>query len=1308
MSKAIHAREFYVVGGPVQPDRACYVERAADAQLEAAIRRRVLCRVLGPRGIGKSSLMHRLARKLRGARELVAVVDLAQLGALAERESARGWARAFAERVVRELGIETDVGGGWQAAHGDERERLVDFFWRVVLTNTTAPITVLVDGLDAAGDAPIVIDLLAVVERCYARRSAEPDFGRLNFVLVGGTREAEAERGPALSAAATIEPADFSAAECYTLALGFEGETDLAQALMDRVHGWTDGHPYLTQKVARGVLRKGGKLEDVERVVAEQLLAPGAAEADPFLNHVRSSLTTRAPGTRRAARLLRSLAHGRKAVAPADPLVLERLERSGVVAIDRSRRLEFRNRIFKELVGRWLQGVGRVWRLAAAAGVLLVLAAGAGYWYVQYLPTADVATLESATAGPAAVDDAYRRLHGLPGFTERADRLYAAALMRRSIATTTLAAATAVDGRLRGVPGQAKVADDLLAAFWLRRLAEAKHAEQRDAALLYALRASSLPAGAAAATGQLAELVDGDYPRLTRTLHLGAAPATWNVQFADSTLLELDAEHQLQRLPLGAARDGSGAEAPVRLTALQYTALARELAVEGEGSAGVFELTLAVQHPAADQLLVTLTAPSGARATVTVPRSGSGTVESFMFDAARGTPLAALADEVRRGTWRLTVVDRRPDDGGTLAGWALRFGDDTWRDEPPEPLAIPAPTRTDAVAVAVVGTWALVQPQSAGAIGAAALWNLAKGTLENDFAFPVAPRHLAVNAAGSRLIAATDKLVTVWSTGDGALVARLATDTEFVLPPAMSPDGGYFAIAERVDDGKPLYSVIRTDDGSLVGSFDGAPDVDRWWLGPGARYLALQGPANVIRVLGRRGEPLQSLQHAREVVRVWPLLDGATLLTIDSGGAITAWPLGRGAGVRSRQLGVANAAADVSVAADGMRLAFSTPDAAVVVADVATGAQIVQVRDVAPVSARLADDGRELVTWSNSQLRRWDLSGAPPRAAPEPSVAAAVARTVLALDETGRVAIGTLGGRLVIGAADALRTPAPESLEYFGHRGPVTALAVAADHGVAVTGGEDGTVRVWDASGLMPPAVLGRPAMGPITRVSLTANARLVASAAGATVRVAAVADGAVVVERSLAAAVTALAFATDGRALAIGDAGGGLTVVPFDAGRASFDAQLKAPVSAIAFAPDGERLAVGDAAGGLELLQAADGTPVGAPRELLEGVRWLGFSPDGSMLIVATADWLHAFGAAPALAPWQSRFAARSLASAALATAEGTTLRIAELGSTGTVTVSTVDVAGAPMAANPPQRDWPAALGLRLNDAGDPVSYDP
>ncbi|MEO8465426.1 MAG: AAA-like domain-containing protein [Gammaproteobacteria bacterium] len=1311
MSKAIHGTEFYVVGGPVRPDRSCYVERAADAALASAIRARHLCCVLGPRGIGKSSLVQRVARRLRESGDLVAVVDLAQIGALTERGSGHGWGMAVAERVAHELELDADVGPWWRANKKDESEHLAEFLWRVVLANTTAPITVCFDGLGATTEPPFVRDLLAALQSCYARRSAEPDFKRLSAVLVGSTSRrvlAGSENSSPWAAADVIELDDFSEAESYTLAAGFEGEPEVALALMDRVTAWTGGHPYLTQKVARAVVRKGGKLEDVERVVRDQLLAPGLAESDPLLSHVRAWLTAKAPGARRAAKLLRRLARGGTVTAPADLAVQERLQLSGVVAIDEHRRLEFRNRIFRELVGQWVKGAGRGWRLATSAVLLLLVAAAAGYWYVQYLPTADIATLERASADLRSVDTAYARLHALPGFAERADRLFATALARQSAAARTVAEIDAIDTRLRGLTGQDETADGLLAAFWLRRATEASHAEQRDAALLLAQRAADVPAAPASAGGTLAELVGDDYPHLERTLHLGAAPVAWRMQFGESTLVALDADKQLQRVPFGDAGDGNATNsAPVHLTALQYVAITRDLAVDGEGTAGAFDLTLDLDHPAAEELLLTLTAPSGVQASVAVPHRDDGAAGTLTFNAAHGTPLEALADQGRRGVWRLTLVDRRAENAGTLVGWALRFADDTSRDDPSEPVAIPDPLRTDAVVVTTEGDQALARPETNGAIGTVALWNIATRKFQRDFPLPVVPKYLAVNAGGGRLIAATDKLVTVWNTSDGTLVARLETDTEFVLPPVGSTDGGYFAIAERVEDGKPLYSVLRTRDGSLVSSFEGVSDVQRWWLGPGARYLALQLADRSIHVLGaRRGEVLRMLSPRTDVARVLSPPDGATLLTVGSGGAISAWSL-LPAAPPPRSLGTTAAAASVGLAAGGSRLCFATADAAVLVVDVATGAEVVRLRGggVLPATTQLADDGEKLVTASGAQLRLWNL----PAGGTQPRVARAAESTALALDRvTGRLAFGLANGQLALDAVPST-APAAETLKYFGHRGEVTAVAVNVEHELAVTGGADGIVRTWDLASGMPTAVGSEAAAASIGVVALAPDARWVASASGAQVRVTNAVDGAAVFERAFGGVVTAFAFAPDGATLAIGDTTGMVTIVRLDGAGREVTTQVTGAVTALAFAPGGTALAAADATGALRLLRPADGTAVGAPRNLPQKTLSLDFDADGSVLLLATADWLHALRADATLEPLATRFAPRRLATHVLVAGERMQLRSAEMGADGTVAVTRFDLASPPAAeASPERHDWPAALGITLDDQGQPAPFDP
>ena len=659
MPSVIQPAEFFVVGGPVPPDRSCYVERTADHRLAQAVRAKRLCCVLGPRAIGKSSLLKRAGGSLRAAGTLVANVDLRGIVEQLGDERTSGL-RRVAQRVVAELELGVDVDAWWDERDAIAENGLVEFFWEVVLTNTTAPIVVLVDDVDAALDLPFADDFLDAVAACYERRSREPDFARLSFVLAGRASQRElADDTPdsAFADAEIIEPADFDAEQAYRLAVAFGGD-ELSQALMDRICAWTGGQPYLTQRVARGVARRGGRLEDVERAVREQLLAPGAADKDPLLADVRAWLGEASRPARRATKLLHRLVAGAKVSQPADAEVWERLWLSGAVRVDAERKLGVRNRVVKELVAAgWLKQKAGAARWLAVAAALLVVLAGGGYWYTQYLPVADIGTLNGAATDIDDGEQAYRRLRGLPGFAERADALWLEALRRHSGAARTVADAVAADTRLRELPGQDAAADRLLSDFWLRRAREQAHAEQRDAAILLAQRAAALPGADPAAAAYLAELAGDDYTPLERSLRLAGEPEYWHMVFARGAVVSIDAQRQTLLTPFGAAAGDALGAAPLKLTALEHRALTRELAIEGEGTAGELELSLIVQHAAAGELLVTLTAPSGAAAAVAVPR-GRRCASRDVHVPSRAR-IAAGPARRRRRERRLALDDRR-------------------------------------------------------------------------------------------------------------------------------------------------------------------------------------------------------------------------------------------------------------------------------------------------------------------------------------------------------------------------------------------------------------------------------------------------------------------------------------------------------------------------------------------------------------------------------------------------------------------------------------------------------------------------
>ena len=225
MARVVQSGQYFVVGGPVQPDRPCYIERAADRALRQAIDDRQFGYVLGPRASGKSSLMARSIRALRQEGQLVAVVDLTQIAARAESAQAGRWYYSSAYRIVRELRLKFDLQSWWKEKSVLVNEqRFGDFFSEIVLANTMAPVTIFFDDIERAIGTPFAKELFSGFRFCYSGRMTEPDFSRLNFVVLGVATPRQLCPDVTISPfeeGRGIEPEDFTLEQTFQLAEGW-------------------------------------------------------------------------------------------------------------------------------------------------------------------------------------------------------------------------------------------------------------------------------------------------------------------------------------------------------------------------------------------------------------------------------------------------------------------------------------------------------------------------------------------------------------------------------------------------------------------------------------------------------------------------------------------------------------------------------------------------------------------------------------------------------------------------------------------------------------------------------------------------------------------------------------------------------------------------------------------------------------------------------------------------------------------------------------------------------------------------------
>lgn len=1218
-------------------DRACYIRREADDALIEAVSAQRFAYVLAPRAMGKSSLMGRTIRRLRADGQLAAVVDFSQIGSRGETIDAARWHYSIAYRISRELRIRFDLQTWWQdRALLPNEQRLIEFFQDVVLTHAEAPVTVFFDAVERAVDLPFAHELYVALDGSLKRRVSEPDFARLNFVVLGAATPEQLCPDTAVSPFAAglgLALGDFSLAECAAFAPGLGRSGPAAELLLARIHAWTRGHPYLTQKLARAVARRGGRPEDVDHALHELFFAPGMAREEPLLNHMRRSLSGNSLRARQAIAILGRLSRAQEVIQDAAAPAQQLLQIAGFIGSDDNGMLRYRNPIAEQVFGAGFvrEQAPRRWRRPLIAGVAAVTAISLLPWlYLRVLPAGAIETLREST-DYARVANAHARLQRLPGFGSTADGLLAEAMQRRGAAAGSVAEVRAAEAVLRGLPGGAAEADALLAAFWLRQAETAATRGERDNALMFALAAAN--SGSLAAAGLAENLIDGDYRRLEASLHLAAPPLDLAVDWQSNEAILVDSAHRVHILPLEAAdavepaRTGPVTQTlPLRLTALQQVGVSRSLFVDTQAQGAAFTLELLVEHARASDLLLRLTAPDGKSALLELPAPSNG---RFVIAASEQNGLRRLGEESTTGQWELTLFDREPGETGRLASWALRFAGAPrpFVDTPAEAPPLPDPQRTEQVDVALSGDGrtAVAIPSRADARGSASLWDLMSGEQIADLPLLVAEPTVDLIATGRLLVTGNDGVV-LWDTSAPAPLAQFAADGGLLAQPAVSADGNFVAVADTGTVGDVArVRLISAVDGSTIGQSSADP-FTAWALAPDAEWLALVDGTRRGRVLDpRTGAMRAEFFHDGPLLGVFAS-SRDLVVAVDDAGAIVSWDLTAAGGALGPQdsqiLGTTDTPASVTLAAGGNALAYVNADGFVTVLDPATGLHWASLghSEVTNLRAELGPDGRRLVSLSDSLLRAWDLGGIVPAGPDFGSVSA------VALEAGGRLGmLGLRSGQVgLLPGLPAAATTGRASQAIPGHRGSVTRLALAGNGETAASGGSDGVVRVWNMrTGTRSPFVLRHPA-GPIDALTFSPDVRWLVSAAGNSARIFELASGELVREIETEGSPLALAVAPDSLLVAVGDSAGNIYFATPVSGSGVQTIRGRSPITALAFGPVRDELVSGNGDGDLVIWDTAAATSVGAARRFAGPIRWIEVGSDGRSISLQSGVWLH------------------------------------------------------------------------------------
>ncbi|HEX8201031.1 MAG TPA: WD40 repeat domain-containing protein [Isosphaeraceae bacterium] len=487
--------------------------------------------------------------------------------------------------------------------------------------------------------------------------------------------------------------------------------------------------------------------------------------------------------------------------------------------------------------------------------------------------------------------------------------------------------------------------------------------------------------------------------------------------------------------------------------------------------------------------------------------------------------------------------------------------------------------------------------------------------------------------------ATLDSIGAVAVSPDGQLVAGGGRDTTVRLWDARS---GTLVRTLRGHDGE-VVALAFAPDGAALASGDFNHVVNLWDLRTGALQRTLKG---------RPAYRLNALGYSR---------DGRTLAVGDQVGQVTLWDAGTGTvrrtldGHGSPVQAVAFAPDDATLAVGGWDKALELRDArtgevraslehggivwsVAFAADgsIATASEVGKVRlwnartgalratliehDLPIRFVAASPDGRLVAAMTDSEVKLWDArTGAQVQA---PTEGAGSLRS-LAFSPDGRLLVGGGGGGTkAIGFMRAWDVPTGAvRWEATGHLQRVVSVAFAPD-GETIAGGIDGYQRVetWHVE---------------------SGHVQLWDARTGAMVRTLAKPDA-----RTLAGSgnwVTAVAFAPDGRSLAI--ARDDQTIGLWDAETGQEERSWRGPEAAavLAFAPDGKAVVGGhrgsspgegavilwDAASGAELWRQA------VPRSSITAVA---FAPDGSRIATGSLEHRHAVGGPTEVRLWDAR----------------------------------------------------------------------
>ncbi|MCA9924696.1 MAG: AAA-like domain-containing protein [Anaerolineales bacterium] len=273
----------FLAGGTLKVNHPSYVERPADRELYNAARNGDFCYVLTARQMGKSSMMVRTAKKLNAINIQTAIVDLTSIGS--DNVTVEQWYLSLLTKLKTQLKLDVTPETWW----GENKpfspiSRFIKFLRDEILAKIDQRIVIFIDEIDSTLKLDFTDNFFAAIRATYNSRATEPIYNRLTFVLLGVATPQDliqdAQNTP-FNIGQKIDLKDFSWSDARVLREGITALVpEYGEAALKRIFYWTNGHPYLTQRLCSEVTkdkRKQWQDADIDNLVSHLFLSKKAS-----------------------------------------------------------------------------------------------------------------------------------------------------------------------------------------------------------------------------------------------------------------------------------------------------------------------------------------------------------------------------------------------------------------------------------------------------------------------------------------------------------------------------------------------------------------------------------------------------------------------------------------------------------------------------------------------------------------------------------------------------------------------------------------------------------------------------------------------------------------------------------------------------------------------------------------------------------------------------------------------------------------------------------------------------------------------